>query len=374
MKKVISIVLNNFKNDSRVLKENISLQKAGYDVQVLALHEEPLEEKEIIQNIPVHRIKLKTRKWSKNKLIQVIKYIEFIFKIIRDYKDADIYHCNDLNALPIGVIIKKFFNKKAKIVYDAHEYETERAGLYGIEKKIHKIIEKLLIKYADKVITVSNSIAEEYVKLYNIKKPSLILNCPYYFNEERTDIFRKKFNISQDSIIFLYQGGLTEGRGIDNILDAFAKIEGKNKIVVFMGYGELENKIKRYADKYKNIFFQQAVPITEVLNYSSSADMGLVLIENSCISYKYCMPNKVFEALMSGLPIIAFEDLYEVNKLIMEYRVGIIIKNMKDIANKISNIKVEELLEYKKNIDIIRRIYNWENQEKTLLKLYEDLI
>ena len=68
-KSVILIVLNNFKNDSRVIKEAISLKKAGYNVTVVALWEEGLEEKEIIQNVHVHRIKLRTKNWSKNKII-----------------------------------------------------------------------------------------------------------------------------------------------------------------------------------------------------------------------------------------------------------------------------------------------------------------
>ena len=65
LKTVTSIVLNNFQNDSRVLKENISLQNAGYGVKVVALHEEPLKEFDETQNISVHRIKLKSRAWSK---------------------------------------------------------------------------------------------------------------------------------------------------------------------------------------------------------------------------------------------------------------------------------------------------------------------
>ena len=56
-KEVVSIVLNNFVNDSRVLKEAVSLKKAGYDVTVAAMHEEPLEEFDIVQGIPVYSIK-----------------------------------------------------------------------------------------------------------------------------------------------------------------------------------------------------------------------------------------------------------------------------------------------------------------------------
>jgi len=147
LKKVISLVLNNFKNDSRVLKENISLKKAGYEVQVVALHEEPLKEFDNVQNIPVHRIKLKSRGWSKHKIVQLLKYFEFTYKVIKQYKDSDIIHSNDLNTLPIGVIIKKFFNKDAKIVYDAHEYEindTPNESKYLIRAKY--FLEKFLIK------------------------------------------------------------------------------------------------------------------------------------------------------------------------------------------------------------------------------------
>jgi len=42
-------------------------------------------------------------------------------------KKSDISHCNDLNALPVGVVVKKFFNKNVKIVYDAHGYEINDA-------------------------------------------------------------------------------------------------------------------------------------------------------------------------------------------------------------------------------------------------------
>ena len=142
---VVCIVLNNFKNDNRVLKEARSLQKHGYDVLVVALHENSLAEHEIIKNFRVHRIRIRTKCWPKYKLIQTIKYFEFIWKAVKLYKRADIVHCNDLSALPVGVIIKKFFNKNVKIVYDAHEYETERNGLVGIQKKLHQRLESLLL-------------------------------------------------------------------------------------------------------------------------------------------------------------------------------------------------------------------------------------
>jgi len=374
LKKVTSIVLNNFKNDSRVLKENISLQKAGYAVQVVALHEEPLKEQEEVQNIPVHRIKLKSRNWSKNKFIQLLKYFEFIYRAVKGYKNSDIVHCNDLNALPVGVIIKKFFNKNVKVVYDAHEYETEINGLKGIQKFLIKRLEKFLIKYADTVICVSDAIADEYVKLYGIKKPALVLNTPPYKNIEKKDIFRETLNISKEKTIFLYQGGLSSGRGIEILLDTFREMNDDKSVIVFMGYGVLEKLVQSASKEYDNIYFHKAVTPDVLLDYTSSADFGISTIEDTCLSYRYCLPNKMFEYLMVEIPVVV-SNLYEMKRLVESNNIGVVAsKNSpKGLGKAIQKASLLDDLVLRENIQKVKEIYNWEAQEKVLIKIYEEL-
>jgi len=374
MKKIVSIVLNNFKNDSRVLKENISLQNAGYDVQVVALWEDGVKEKEIVQNIPVHRVKLKSKNWSKNQLVQLIKYFEFLYRVTKLYKSADIVHCNDLNALPIGVIIKKFYKKDVKIVYDAHEYETEINGLNGIQKTLTKKLERFLIKYTDKVICVSDAIANEYVKLYNISKPSLVLNTPPYKKIEKKDIFRETLNISKDKTIFLYQGGLSSGRGIEILLDTFKQINDDKSVILFMGYGSLEKLVEDSANKYSNIYFHKAVSPEILLDYTCSADFGILFYENSCLNHYYCSPNKMFEYLMAEIPVIV-SNLYEMKRLVEDNNIGVVAKEntpngLKEAISKAIQLDKEEL---NKNIQKVKEIYNWEEQERVLLEVYEGL-
>ena len=374
-KKVISIVLNNFKNDSRILKENISLQYMGYSVKVIALHDIGQKEFERVQNIPVHRIKLKSRSWSKNKIIQLLKYFEFSYRVIKKYKNSDIIHCNDLDTLPIGVLIKKLFNKKAKIVYDAHEYEINDVPYESRYKiKIKYIVEKYLIKYADRVITVSDSIANEYVKLYNIEKPSLVLNTPPYQTIEKEDKFRKIFNISKEKNIFLYQGGLSLGRGIEILLDTFKEMRDDKHVIVFMGYGDLEDLIIEASKEYKNIYFHKAVAPEVLLSYTSSADFGISTIEDRCLSYRYSLPNKIFEYLMAEIPVIV-SNLYEMGKLVRDNNIGLIAKDNTSSSLKIAIEEATKLdrEELKKNIQKIKKIYNWEEQEKILFQIYKEL-
>jgi len=372
-KKVISIVLNNFKHDSRVLKENISLQKAGYDVKVVALWEDNVEEFDKVQNISVHRVKLVSKNWSKNKIIQIIKYFEFLYRVIKQYKNTDILHCNDLNALPIGVVVKKFFNKDIKIVYDAHEYEINDVPNQSKRSiKIKFLFEKFLIKYADKVITVSDAIANEYVKLYGIKKPVLVLNCPFYVEIEKKDIFREKFNIPNEDIIILYQGGLSERRGILEFAELVNNKKGMSYII--MGYGYLELKIKNFCENSNNVYFHEAVSPEVLLNYTSSADIGICIEENICKSWDYALPNKMFEYMISGL-VVVVGGLSEMITFVKKHNIGFVLEDL-DNKEKFDNQLNLILRDYKTklpNVKIKAKKFNWQSQEQVLIKVYKDL-
>jgi glycosyltransferase involved in cell wall biosynthesis len=368
-------VLNNFLNDSRVLKEAVTLQHDGYDVKVVALHEGQLREHDAVEGISVHRIKLKSRDWPKQKPVQLLKYLEFIYRASMLCRDADILHCNDLNTLPVGVIIKKFFNKNVKIVYDAHEFEiNDKPNQSKLSIKLHYILEKSLIKYTDRVITVSNSIADEYVKLYGIEKPALVLNTPPYQEIEKKDIFREIFGISKDKTIFLYQGSLSEGRGIEVLLETFQQFDNNKNAIVFMGYGLLESLIQDAVKFHENIYFHKAVDPKILLDYTSSADFGISTIEDTCLSYRYCLPNKMFECLMADIPVIV-SNLYEMERLVKNNGIGVVAKgnNSRELNKAIRKAVVLDKEQLRENIQKVKKTYSWEEQEKVLLNVYEEL-
>lgn len=387
MKTVVSIVLNNFTNDSRVLKEAISLSENDFNVTIIALHENELPTEEIIDSLRVKRIKLFSRSyWSKNKMIQIFKYFQFLNKAIHFIQDKDIVHCNDLKALPVGVLAKLFFNKKIKVVYDAHEYETQMFGLSKVEQFFSFVLEKRLIKHADAVLTVSNSIALEYQKLYSIPKPTLIYNTPKFLslkNEgdiQNENVFRKKFNIGENQKIFIYQGGLSKGRGIETILVSFEHLHFQSKsksdlpVVIFMGYGVLSDLINRYSQLCSNIFYHPAVEIEKVLSYTRNADYGINFIENTCLSYYYCMPNKLFEYLMANLPVVT-SNLKDVRLFVEDNNVGQV-----SVTNDVYGLlgAIEKIIQKDKqilldNIQKVKKRYNWEAQEIKLLEVYNNL-
>ena len=373
-KKVAMFVFNAFTNDSRVLKEATSLQKHHYDVTVVAHGDNGVGREELIDDLKIRRFSYLDRKVTKGTLGKLKAYLIYVKKSISYCKDFDIIHCNDINTLPIGIIIKKFYNKDTKIVYDAHEYETEMNGLQGMQKKIVKILEKNFIKYVDKTITVSDAIANEYVKLYDIEKPSLVLNTPMYKELEKKNIFREIFKISQEQVIFLYQGSLNKGRGIEILVDVFRESD-INNIIVFMGYGPLEKILQEQAEKYQNIYFHEAVSPDILLDYTSSTDFGISTIEDTCLSYHYCLPNKMFEYIMAEVPVIV-SNLPEMKKIVIDNNVGVFAKTntvegLKEAIVEATKLDKDEM---KINLKNLKKIYNWEGQEKVLLEIYKELI
>jgi len=376
MNKIAVLVLNNLVNDSRVLKEVNSLSKE-YQVDVFCFRSQGQLSLEENGNSKVYRTIKYNREYSGpfRKIYQAFTYLKYFFYVVYKLNRYNVVHCNDLETLPHGVIAK-IFNRKLKVVYDAHEYETETLWMQNkLKKYLAKKIEGFLIKFSDLNITVSNSIAEEYVRLYNVAKPKIVLNTPLYKKVEKNNLFREIFNIPQEKKIFLYQGGLTEGRGIEIILEAFKILVKCDSVIVFMGYGALDKKIIKTAKRYENIFYHPAVKQDVLLNYTSSADFGLSLIEDRCLNYRYCLPNKIFEYTMAELPIIT-SNLPEMNNFVKQYSVGVVAHSNQPIELKEAILKLLKLdsKALHENLQFTKKTFNWEAQEKVLLSSYNNIL
>jgi len=375
----LHVFLSDFKHESRVLRETKSIVESGLvkKLFIAGLWERGVKELEDIDDERVvWRIALRTRNLPKDLFNQFIKYAEWVIRIVIKFRKEPIavVNCHGLSALPVGIFFK--YLKKSKIIYDTHELETESNGLSGMRKTLAKLLEGLLIRYSDSMIVVSNSIAEWYKRKYSIRKVYVIRNIPrelgYGVETPVSNILKDKFRIEKNEILFIYQGGLANGRGISIILDTFSKVT-EDKHIVFMGRGVLESLIKNYSCKCGNIHFLNAVNPEEVLRYTSSADIGISLIENVCLSYYYSLPNKVFEYLLSGLPIIV-SNFPEMGKFIDENKCGWKVNvDPKALFDLVENMSDAELIEKKEGAMRCKNKFSWYKEEQVLLKIYADL-
>lgn len=374
----LHISLTEFRNESRVLKETNSLLSHNIvpRVYIASLHADGLEDRKIYnENLILNRFSLISRKLGKNIFVQALKYIEFLVRVTIFYKKKDIRLINihSIALLPLGAFLKILY--KAKLVYDTHELETETDNHHGIRKKLVKFIEKKLIKSCDLVFVVSENIADWYAKEYKITRPVVVKNAPRLFEQRKTNHFRTDLDIKEDSAIVLYQGGLSEGRGVNLLLECFKGRADDKVVVVFMGYGELEKDIKSMSEIKDNIFFYPAVAPEIVLEYTSAADVGISFIENTCLSYYYCLPNKLFEYAMAGLPVIV-SNMKEMRELVEYYDMGIVVNDDKisSMNEAIDKVLTSNLEQMKKNARRCAEQNAWEEQEIKMINEYKRVL
>lgn len=372
----VHIYPSNMRNESRIFKESKFMSKAlNFDqILLLGIGEAGLKKVEkLADDIIIRRIFLFS---VKKRAVLYLYYYLYVACFVA-YHRPKMVNVHTLEFLPLTVLAKFF---SITVIYDTHEYETEKSNLKGLRKKISKIIEKIFIRYCDRVIVVGHSIANEYHRLYpKIDKPYVVLNTPPLKAIEKANIFREKFAITNKQNIFLYQGGLLKNRGIEVLLKIFSDsdfINGfdRQPIIVFMGFGTLEGAIKEYAKKHPTIFFHEAVAPQNLLNYTSSADYGVCFVEDTCLSYRYCMPNKVFEYIMAGLPLVV-SSLDELKRLVEQNQIGVVSKGnqMANFMQAIKQIQKMDKDKLKINLEKARATYNWEEQEKVLMQIYKGL-
>ena len=137
-----------------------------------------------------------------------------------------------------------------------------------------------------------------------------------------------------------------------------------------MGFGDDVDIVKMSSQKNTNIHFHQAVSQSEITNVTSSADVGLCLIKNDSLSYEFCLPNKVFEYIHSGIPILS-SNFTELSELILSNNFGWVTNpNLEDIYKQISLINKNEIDIKSNEINLKKHKFDWRNEELEYLNFF----
>ena len=364
--------------ESRIFKITKSLVdlKIFEKIIIIGTLENNLPEFENLDdNRLIVRIKRRSNNRQGNLFIKLLYTIEWsinVFLFLNKYKISCI-NCHSLPILLLCIILK--YKHKAKLVYDTHELETETSSMTKLSKLLLKKTEKLLINYVDIVFVVSDQINEWYIKNYNKQHTYTIYNYPTILNiNPDKKYFSETFKLHKDSIIFIYLGILEKNRFIEHYLNVFSNSPSKN-IIIFIGYGELKNRILEYSQKYQNIHYHKAINSNLIPKYCSSADIGLMLLPTHSLSFKLSMPNKINEYILSNIPFISnLHNEYSVD-LVNKYNCGWIINNIEsEFSVFINSISKEEINQKKENVKKMKNIIDWNINLPLLKEKYSALL
>ena len=369
LKKAIVSVINDLATDQRVHKSCLALQKTGFEVlligRVLA-SSPPMPER----SYGFHRMKLL---FSKGPFFYAEFNVRlFVFLLMRK---ADVLLSNDLDTLLANYLASKL--KFSRLIFDSHEYFTETPELAGRKnvQRIWKSIERWIVPQLKEMITVNTSIAELFKTEYGIKA-HVIRNIPPRYVSQKT-LNKKDLQLPDDKNVLILQGaGINVDRGAEELVEAMAFLP--NCFLLIIGGGDVLMTLKQTVERLQlneNLRFLARMPYLEMMQYTQCADLGLTLDKDTNLNYRFSLPNKLFDYLHAGVPVLA-SPLPEIKSIIDGYQIGTFISNHQPqtIAQTISNAlgNTLQMEKWRANCNKATLELNWENEEKKLLKIYAD--
>ncbi|WP_100400359.1 glycosyltransferase [Bacillus sp. FJAT-44742] len=401
---VLMLLFKDLHNDARVVREANALAKKGYIVHIACLQEYDHEPKEELhENVYVNRIPIISKKAKKslggykpsqtrNKTSLAFKIIrspyiklakdftgygEFYRKILKSYNQMNfkVVHCHDLNTLPTGYYLSRKF--QAKLLFDAHELFNEMSGRNELDRTIGYKLEEYFLPKADQVITVNPFMEEEMKKKYGNFPSTILQNTPEDIVEEEgraVPDLRSLYGLSNNDILLIYQGGLSQQRGLDLCIEALRGLPDEYKMV-YIGDGPLKESLKAKAEEEKvsdRFFLHEKVPAKDLLLYTKQADIGLVMYENLSKNNYYSTPNKIFEYMLAGIPAVASNHPGK-SYIVTEEGTGVCTsEDAHSIAEAVMNI-MEGYEHYKSTCLRKKSRFTWEVEQDKLVSLYKTL-
>jgi len=306
-------------------------------------------------------------------------YAEYNFRLLflLLFRKCNLLVSNDLDTLPANFLAHRL--KNIPLVYDSHEYFTETPELINrpIVQGIWRWIEGRIFPSLGDIITVNDSIAELFAKKYG-KRPAVVRNIP---GTAGTGIQKtlEELGLPQGKSIVIMQGaGINIQRGSEEAIEAIQYVP--EAILLIIGSGDVINELKKQAEQPSlkgKVIFLPKMPYTEMMQYTRLASIGLTLDKDTNINYRFSLPNKLFDYIHAGIPVLA-SRLPEITRIVEGYNIGLIAKshNPKEIAAKINRMlnDKESRKVWKENLVKASESLNWENEEKVLKVIYQKYV
>jgi glycosyltransferase involved in cell wall biosynthesis len=307
--------------DSRVRREASALVGAGHDVVVLELAHAPLDVRGLdgfrrCSVLPPQTV----RRLLPFHLYRAAFLLGFVRAVVR--LRPQVVHAHDAAMLVPGALGAWLCG--ARLVYDSHELAT---GVPYRERgwaALVAAIERIIVPRCLAVITVSDGIAQKLRERYRLPRTPTVVRNVSALEVSGDGGLRTGLGLAVDAPLVLHQGAPAPGRGCEVLVKAVAGLKGVN--LAFLGdpepgYGAQLTALIEEMGLVDRVVLLPSVPLSELLAHTTEADVGVSLLQDSCENHRLALPNKLFEYIAAGVPVVA-SALPEMRRLIDEFGVG----------------------------------------------------
>lgn len=393
-KRVAVVVYSRYPWDPRPRRAAEALQRQGASVEVICLKETNDEpQHEVIQGVDITRVPLKHRRGGK--ISYIVQYGMFILltgmiltsRTLR--RRFDLVHVHNMpDVLVFGSIIPKLFG--AKVILDLHDPMPElMMTIFGLQQKsfavrLLKILEKLSVGFADKVLTVNKACSQLFSSRSCAReKVTVIMNSP---DEE---VFRWRDasahtlaepNISQPFIL-MYHGSIVERHGLDLAVTALRKVRTSIPGAELRIFGQATPFLKQVLASVRTESVGQAIRymgpknLAEIADAIQSSDVGIIPNRKSIFT-ELNTPTRIFEYLSQGKAVIAPRAPGILHYFGPQELVYFELGNAEDLAAKIEYVfrNPAETVRLVEKGQEVYRAHKWSSEKRRFVDLVASLL
>ncbi|MGD9615077.1 MAG: glycosyltransferase [Alphaproteobacteria bacterium] len=291
----------------------------------------------------------------------------------------DVIHCNDLDTLLVGALAKRRYG--CRLVYDAHEfYPVSDPNGRWLDIGFFSLIERVLIRQADAVVSVNPPLAEAMRSAYGLDRVYSVPNAEPWVERRLTRPAAGEIDsLAGGRVKFLFQGRFAPGRGLDELIDGWAGVDVDRAALFLRGPDNLWrqaaiDRAARLGLLGRSIYFPDAVGEEELVAAAAEADIGVIPYKPAILNDRLSCPNKLSQYLHAGLVVLA-NDLPYVRSVLREAQAGAFYRSAEPhtLAEAVRLLidNPERLAEGRRNaMRFARERFNWQVQSETLLTLY----
>lgn len=376
------LVLNDMRNDARVVREARTLVGAGHSVEVLALRSPEAPDVETRDGFTIKRVADVTRASLRQPLLKYRerRARENSMRAAAIARAPDVIHCHDTNTLGIGAAAARALG--VPYVYDAHELYPDSLMQRPFQRTplvqgYLRSLERHVVPSAAAVITVSDGLAEVLRERFGVE-PVVVSNSPDLKPVADRSLLKRELGLDRDTVVALYQGGIMIGRAVDELVDAIANVPGLHLVV--QGTGDYEPGTRaRVADRgiEERVTFMGQVPYERLFELTCGADIGTVFLDGITLNHKLAWTNRMFMYLMAGIPIAA-TDLPGAAAVIGPSEAGLLaapgdVDAMADVLARLASDSDLRQQMGARGRKLAEDRFNWQHEEQKLLGVYESL-
>ncbi|ROM15704.1 MULTISPECIES: glycosyltransferase [Pseudomonas] len=396
------MLCNDRQIDRRILLQADSLEEDGWHVTILAMPLDDIagtEDPRVVrigaqqesaarrENRVLHAYRIVRRHLPMNgRLMRFLKSLAWRFLVDQERFYLNLFLADGTrhpaqvvvaHDLPMLAVARQLAQESgARLVYDSHELYCEQEFSRGQQLSWAKI-ERKHIHACDRVITVNPSIAHELQERYGLAEVSVIHNAERIGPlQPKSAYLHQCFGVPVEHQILLFQGGFSAGRNLPELVEAMALLRSLPIHLVLLGGGQLTTSLQRLIARrglQSRVHLHPAVPQARLLEITAAADAGVIPYQPICLNNYYCTPNKLFEFIAAGLPILG-SDLPELRRLIEGHKIGHVtnLGSPQQIASAITNFFADEkrLQGWSERLTAVREELSWQRESQQLKQIY----